>query len=449
MVKMLINLSLWILVICLLNERVTAQIVPCGFEAPADAPIEITFSKSVEESITSTLSVTSGGAIDFPSGADFSKIDGEWKKVSDKIYRFTPARKWNPGELITVSSPDDLPLPQSDASGKKGQATSKKENQDFSFIVDDGVNYGFTNIDISSIKKTDEGKHNIPMKLCLPLSKGPHPVFFWVHGGSFRGGTPEESNAQQYPQADYLAKHLGIASVGVAYRCTGSNGTFTKGIEDISDALKYVKEHAKDYDLDPTRFATGGGSAGTPLSSLVAQRFPEVICYVGINGFYNLKTMGMGMIGGVGIGTLPPGEIPFTQAGDNNNDNGEEKGGGGGGKAGVKRKISSGVGILGYGLSNPSAEANSAYFNLRRPPPATILLHGTDDTTVNPKQSVEFGKKITEEGGVARVLMYSGEKHGFTKNEPARTPTLYEIKEFLKKYLIEGKAITTIPASSS
>jgi acetyl esterase/lipase len=226
------------------------------------------------------------------------------------------------------------------------------------------------------------------MHLTVPAAGGPFPVMFWVHGGAWRGGTPEKSEVPPGNQAVYLANHLGVAVVSVAYRCKGSAGNFTQALEDVMDAIQYVRDHADEYGISTRRIGLYGGSAGTPLSAMAAQRTPEADLYIGYNGIYDFVPLARSIVG---------------KHGD-------------------------------YGLTEPSAEANSAIYHLKSTPPHTLLLHGTDDQAVSPQQSAKYVEAIQAVGGQARLLMYKGEGHAFFNvGRPMELPTLYEVKEFIKQ----------------
>jgi acetyl esterase/lipase len=189
-------------------------------------------------------------------------------------------------------------------------------------------------------------------------------------------------------QAAYLADHLGIAIASVAYRCKGSAGNFTQALEDVMDAVQYVRDHADEYGIDTRRIGLYGGSAGTPLSALAAQRTPEADLYIGYNGIYDL---------------VPLGQMVAVKHND-------------------------------YGLTNPSVEANSAIYHLKPNPPHTLLLHGTNDQAVSPQQSAKYVEAVQAAGGHAQLLMYKGEGHAFFNvGRRMELPTLYEVKQFIKR----------------
>ncbi len=123
-------------------------------------------------------------------------------------------------------------------------------------------------------------------------AKGSLPVFFFVHGGGFSGGSKES----QRPIFLAMVK-AGYAVVSIDYRLTrkynpekGSrvaymkdgpgkvkfsdmrNLTINNAVEDAASALQWVEKNAKKYHLDVNRVAVSGGSAGgiTVLSLVFA-----------------------------------------------------------------------------------------------------------------------------------------------------------------------------------
>ena len=356
-----------------LSGLAVASFSPESVEAPTDARIQMEFSKALAPEAADSIEVRM-------NGVDGAEANGKWSTKDGCQLIFTPKTPWPKGSLVVVKIPMDL-------ESRDGTAYSSDRHV-FSFIVDDGVDNGVKKIVIPTIKKTNSGIHNIPLALVLPERGGPFPVVFWVHGGGWSGGTATESKASEGPFSEYFARHLGVATAGVAYRCKGSKGNFSQAMEDVLDAYKWVESHAAEYNIDIERSAFAGGSAGTPLSALAAQRAPGATCYIGLNGIYNFV------------------ENPASRFGKGDS----------------------------YGLRIPSAKANSAIFNLKIPPPDTILLHGTEDTTISPQLSVLFGEAIERAGGNARVVLYEGEPHAFfNPGKQMYVPVLYEVKEHLRR----------------
>lgn len=96
-----------------------------------------------------------------------------------------------------------------------------------------------------------------------PHGDGPHPAVLIVHGGGWIAGdrTMERPFAQQLAARGYVA-------VPVSYRL-GRPGRFPAPVHDLKAAVRWLRTHAKEYRIDPTRIAIAGGSAGGTLAVTV------------------------------------------------------------------------------------------------------------------------------------------------------------------------------------
>jgi dipeptidyl aminopeptidase/acylaminoacyl peptidase len=70
--------------------------------------------------------------------------------------------------------------------------------------------------------------------------------------------------------------------------------------------------------------------------------------------------------------------------------------------------------------------------NVRAP---VLLFHGTEDKAVPHQQSVDFAEAVKRNGGVAELVSYPGEGHGFQK-EANRRDMLERMERFLDKYVL-------------
>ncbi|MEP1890950.1 MAG: MBG domain-containing protein, partial [Cyclobacteriaceae bacterium] len=223
-------------------------------------------------------------------------------------------------------------------------------------------------------------------------------VHIWVHGGGWSGGTLAASSASYSPHDVYLADNLGVATLGISYRCKGSNGSFTLAMEDVDAAYQWAVANAATYNFDMTKVFFSGGSAGSPLAALAAQRYDGTVGFIGFNGMYDFVNDG----GSWGQGN-------------------------------------------GYGQEDPSAEANSPIFQLRDVPPATIMMHGDVDTTIPYTQSTLFEDAINNNGGIAETVIYPGEVHAFFNlNQPEYEDVLFEMANFISDVL-DGTITTPEP----
>lgn len=110
----------------------------------------------------------------------------------------------------------------------------------------------------------EAGGQQLTMDFYPPAGKGPHPVVIIIHGGGFVGGTSK--NGSEAYCADFLAPS-GYAVFSINYRLMPK---FTLGdmVDDVHTAVRFIREHAGQWDADPARIALLGGSAGGYLSNM-------------------------------------------------------------------------------------------------------------------------------------------------------------------------------------
>ncbi len=98
------------------------------------------------------------------------------------------------------------------------------------------------------------------MDVWLAKSDKPTPVLVSIHGGGFRGGNKGVS-------ADLLRPCLasGISVVAITYRLS-DQAIAPAQFLDSARAIQFIRHNAKEWNLDPTRIAATGGSAGAGIS---------------------------------------------------------------------------------------------------------------------------------------------------------------------------------------
>jgi acetyl esterase/lipase len=109
-----------------------------------------------------------------------------------------------------------------------------------------------------------DGHERHKLDLYLPeKAEGPLPLIIWIHGGGWQNGGKENC----------LPLRVGCVSRGYAlasinYRLSG-HAPFPAQIEDCKAAIRWLRAHAKEHNLDPQRFGVWGSSAGGHLAALV------------------------------------------------------------------------------------------------------------------------------------------------------------------------------------
>jgi acetyl esterase/lipase len=100
----------------------------------------------------------------------------------------------------------------------------------------------------------------------LPQEGGPFPVVICIHGGGFNKGSKDQMGRV----AAYLASR-GFAAAAPAYFLPQQEGkaAFPQNVEDVKCVVRFLRSHAKKYELDPDRIAALGTSAGAYLSLML------------------------------------------------------------------------------------------------------------------------------------------------------------------------------------
>jgi acetyl esterase/lipase len=101
-------------------------------------------------------------------------------------------------------------------------------------------------------------------------SDRPTPVLYFIHGGAWKGNDKDKVTAV----SNYLA--AGISVVSINYRfvpeatAAGIKPPVKWPLEDAARALQFVRSKATEWNLDKTRIAASGGSAGACSSLWLA-----------------------------------------------------------------------------------------------------------------------------------------------------------------------------------
>jgi len=123
-----------------------------------------------------------------------------------------------------------------------------------------------------------DGHERQKLDLYLPeKADGPLPLIIWVHGGGWQNGSKDGCPPLRN---GYAGRGYAVASIN--YRLS-SHATFPAQIEDCKAAIRWLRTHAKEYNLDPNRFGVWGSSAGGHLVALLGTSGDVKSFDVGVN----------------------------------------------------------------------------------------------------------------------------------------------------------------------
>lgn len=121
-----------------------------------------------------------------------------------------------------------------------------------SLILESGIVYG------------KGGEQPLLLDLTRPKTgKGPFPAIVMIHGGGWVGGERDSFRPFQF----YFSQ-MGIVCLTIDYRLAPKD-KFPAQIEDCKAAVRWLRANARKYNVDTTRVAGFGGSAGAHLTALL------------------------------------------------------------------------------------------------------------------------------------------------------------------------------------
>jgi acetyl esterase/lipase len=95
------------------------------------------------------------------------------------------------------------------------------------------------------------------------VGRGPRPAIVCIYGGGWISG----SRTGMHPFARYLAGY-GYVAVAPTYRLAPAN-PFPAAVADVRECVRWLRRHAKEYDIDLEHIGAMGLSAGGHLSCML------------------------------------------------------------------------------------------------------------------------------------------------------------------------------------
>jgi pectinesterase len=107
-------------------------------------------------------------------------------------------------------------------------------------------------------------EHTVELLVYTPEPPGKYPAILDIHGG----GWSQRQIESDRPMMERLAKR-GFVTALVSYRIS-SEAKYPAALHDCKAAVRYMRAHAEELNINPERIGVIGGSAGGHLSGLTA-----------------------------------------------------------------------------------------------------------------------------------------------------------------------------------
>jgi len=113
------------------------------------------------------------------------------------------------------------------------------------------------------IEFSNVDSQHLQLNLAVPLGAGPFPAVVCIHGGGFYTGKRDAYNELCFE----LAKR-GYVALTVTYRLA-PEFPFPAAVQDCKTAVRWLRAHAAQYNVDPERIGITGSSAGGHLAQFL------------------------------------------------------------------------------------------------------------------------------------------------------------------------------------
>jgi acetyl esterase len=267
--------------------------------------------------------------------------------------------------------------------------------------------------DQNDVEYSRPGGKPLLLDIHVPDGKGPFAAAIVVHGGGFDQGTKKSYVG---PLLEVLTS-AGFAWFSIDYRLA-PDYHFPQPVEDVDNAIVWVKKHATAYNVDPAKIALIGESAGAYLIAYAAtHETPETKLAATVD-FY--------------------GPVDYALQAELRRDHPERFD-----MASANRHAAHGGGTKYFGVDSLDTagmarlRAVSPIHAVHKGMAPLLIIHGTSDDQVAYEESPAMCAVMKKAGGKCDLISIEGGRHGMGSWEksPAMTHWKPELVAWLKKNL--------------
>ncbi|WP_047147876.1 alpha/beta hydrolase [Aquamicrobium sp. LC103] len=233
-----------------------------------------------------------------------------------------------------------------------------------------------------------------------PAATEPKPVILYIHGGGWERSHKRAAGVfTDFPGVLASFASRGFVVASAEYRLSGE-APFPAALHDVKAAIRFLRDNADKYGIDPERFGIWGSSAGGHLASLAAVSCDQQSLDVFSTAKPETSTC-------VDAAAIWYGIFDFSTMGPVPEQS----------LAGDSRSRFLGCNP-GYCTNYVVASASPVSFVDDKSPPF-LLAHGTEDKVVPISQSREFEEKLKGAGVDVQTLYVEGVDHSFVAPDEA------------------------------
>ena len=236
------------------------------------------------------------------------------------------------------------------------------------------------------------------MDVYFPDAGGPWPVLVYVHGGAWIRGDKSEAAMFARSMTDQ-----GYLVVSINYRLYPI-GRYPAMIEDVKCAIRSLRAHAGEYNLEPDRIGAVGVSAGGHLVALLGTS--EASAGMDVGEYLDQSSRVQAVIAMAPVTDLtrkfPNADIELMRQ-------------------------------VGFGEDNIVQASPITHVTAGDPP--FLLIHGDRDEVVPVEQSQLMYERLVEMNVPAELVIVRNGRHSMTAPDGSATPTWVEINQVIQNFL--------------
>lgn len=256
------------------------------------------------------------------------------------------------------------------------------------------------------------GKRKLLLDAFYPTTKSnqKQKAVIIIHGGGWRSG----DKSQHYPLAQHLAQ-LGYVCFTPEYRLS-TEALYPAAVHDMKASVRWVRKHAKKYNIDPDQITVMGFSAGGELAAFLGAT----------NGMKDFEGNGYNKKISSTVNALVDidGTLSFVHPESGEGDD--------------SKRTSAGTYWFGYSKKdNPALwQQASPLTHVGKQSPPTLFINSSVDRMHAGRN--DYIKILNDNGIFSSTKTFEKSPHGFCLFEPWFTPTVQYIDEFLKTVFVNS-----------